>query len=116
MKAPCALCLVIAGMLVASGCTVMKVPEATSGSRADGVVNLAYEYGMFEVPKVDWDQAQLTALRRCQAWNYSAAEAFGGHTQHCEQQDGYGNCLRWLVTVSYQCTGFISQNADVAGG
>ncbi len=88
-----------------TACAVTKLPLATGGSRADGTVQMAFEYGWLEVPKVDWDAARVTARQRCQAWDYTEAEPFGGSVSHCEQTDGSGNCLRTLVSMTYQCTG-----------
>lgn len=88
-----------------AGCATQKELVPTGGSRADGTVNLSFEYGMFEKPQVDWDQANREAAQRCAAWGYSGAQAFGGNTQRCEAVNGYGNCVRFLVTAAYQCTG-----------
>ncbi len=35
-------------ILVLAGCATQKIMVPTGGSRADGTVNLSYEYGMFE--------------------------------------------------------------------
>lgn len=88
-----------------SGCASIKILQATGGSRADGVVDLSYEYGMFEQPKVQWDQGLITATERCKAWGYKSAEAFGGTTSQCQAYNGYGSCIRHFVTVKYQCIG-----------
>ena len=88
-----------------AGCTRVITLQATGGSRADGVVELSYEYGIFDKPQVQWEQGLVTATERCQAWGYQSAEAFGGATSHCQAYDSYGSCLRWLVTVKYQCIG-----------
>lgn len=95
----------VAVVLIASGCTVQKQMVPTGGSRADATVNLSYEYGMFEQPQVNLAQAETAAQQRCAAWGYSGAEPFGGSMHKCEAVNGYGNCLRTLVTVTYQCTG-----------
>jgi|SRR5882724_5547676 len=92
-------------LLTLAGCAVTKIPLATGGSRSDGTVQMAYEYGLFEVPQVDWDRARVGARQRCQAWDYSEAEPFGGSISHCEERDSSGNCLRTLVSMTYQCTG-----------
>jgi hypothetical protein len=90
---------------LASGCTVQKQLVPTGGSRADGTVSLSYEFGMFERPQVDGTQGVVAAQQRCAAWGYSGAEPFGGSLNRCQAADGYGNCVRTLVTVTYQCTG-----------
>ena len=95
---------VLAAVLVA-GCATQKELVPTGGSRADGTVNLSFEYGMFEKPVVNWNAAMDAATHRCSAWGYRSAEPFGGQTTRCEAVNGYGNCVRWLATVTYQCAG-----------
>jgi len=85
------------------GCASVKTLQATGGSRADGIVEMSYEYGMFEKPDVQWNQGQITAAERCKAWGYGSAELFGGTTSKCQSSNGQGNCLRYLVTAKYQC-------------
>ncbi|MCE5233824.1 MAG: YecR-like lipofamily protein [Xanthomonadaceae bacterium] len=97
------MCSVIA--VAGAGCTTVKTLQATGGSRADGVVELSFEYGMFEKPQVQWAQGAATARDRCRAWGYSSAEPFGGTVSTCQAHDGYGGCVRTLVTAKYQCTG-----------
>lgn len=96
--------LIVAGGLFLVSCTSQKILQATGGSRADGIVNLSYEAGAFETPVIDWDQANAVALKRCEAWGYSAAEAFGGVTKQCQAFNGFGNCIQAFITVPYQCT------------
>ena len=91
--------------LFVSGCASTKQWAATGGSRADGVVRLAYEVGNFERAELDEQQAIDLASRRCATWGYAGAEAFGGITRHCNMPGGLGGCARWLVTKEYQCTG-----------
>ena len=88
----------------AAGCATVKTMEAVGGSRADGTVDLAYEYGLFEVPEVQTDAAYATARQRCAAWGYQGAEPFGGSKNTCMQADMYGSCVRMRVTVTFQCT------------
>jgi hypothetical protein len=98
------LLLIVVATIVAS-CATQETLVPTGGSRADGTVQLSYEYGLFQVPKVDVDQATQAAADRCAAWGYTGAQPFGGQISRCEVFNGYGNCLRTLVTVSFQCTG-----------
>ena len=86
------------------GCAVNKQLTPTGGSRADGTVRLSFEYGAFEVPKLDGQQGMIVAQQRCAAWGYTGAEPFGGSTKTCSSPSSSG-CNRWLVTVEYQCTG-----------
>ena len=95
--------LLVAGVMLA-GCATVKVPQPVGGSRADGIVDLAYEVFAFEKPQIDWSAAAQTAQRRCVAWGYSNAEAFGGQKTQCQATNDYG-CIQTLVTITYQCTG-----------
>ena len=100
---------VLPGALVLVACATQKTLEATGGSKADGVVELSYEYGMFEQPNVDLQAGVETARARCAAWGYQNAEPFGGQKKSCNASDAYGSCIHWFVTVSYQCTGGASR-------
>ena len=97
-----ALLLAIAVM---TGCTHIKVPVPTGGSRADGTVELSYKLGSLENAQIDWESVQLTAKQRCAGWGYSNAEQFGGQKSICSSADPRLGCLTYLVTVTYQCTG-----------
>ena len=77
---------------------------ATGGSRADGIVRLAYEAGRFDKVRIDEADALRTAQARCRTWGYKDAEAFGGVTRQCQAAGMYG-CGRWMVTKEYQCLG-----------
>jgi YecR-like lipoprotein len=90
--------------LLVAGCTVQTAAVPIGGSRADGTVELAYEFGDLQTAEVDWAAAQQQATQRCASWGYTAAEKFGGERRQCSMPSGYG-CLRWQVTVPYQCTG-----------
>lgn len=95
--------ILLAGVLI--GCAAVKIPEPTGGSRADGTVELSYEVAMFEEPQVQWATADASALERCRNWGYSGAEKFSAGKSTCQAFNGYGNCVRKLVTIQYQCTG-----------
>jgi len=89
---------------VLSGCAVNKEWVATGGSRADGTVKLAYEYGQFQTPNTSRDQAIRTAQLRCTAWGYTGAEAFGEVIRTCTQSGGLG-CQTYRMTAEFQCLG-----------
>jgi hypothetical protein len=91
-------------MSLVAGCATTAAYQAVGGSRSDGVVRLAFEYGMFENPRVDETAALTTARERCRVWGYTDAEAFGAATTTCAAYNGYG-CARTMVTKEYQCTG-----------
>lgn len=97
------------GLLGCGAQVTSKTPEATGGSRADGIVEMSYEAGVREQVEIDWERALERARQRCQAWNYSDAEPFGGQKYTCQIQDG-GTCLRRFITIPYQCTGSQAAN------
>lgn len=99
-----ALILLLFFCLLTAGCAKKMNLTPTGGSRADGTVDLSYEYGVYTVPKVQWEAGLKVAKERCAAWGYDSAEKFGGEVKKCNQSDSYGNCVRWFVTVQYQCT------------
>jgi len=86
------------------GCAVQKQLVPIGGSRADGTVKLAYEYGMFEKPQVDGQQALNSARQSCGVWGYTDAQPFGSYLTNCVSMTQSG-CNRWRVTVEYQCVG-----------
>ncbi|MFA6301658.1 MAG: YecR family lipoprotein [Legionella sp.] len=94
--------LLICALLLA-GCATTKTMQAIGGSKADATVKLAYRYGLFEKPMVDWNLADKTATQRCAAWGYKKAERFGGSQKSCLAYNGYGNCVEAQVSVTYQC-------------
>jgi len=101
----------LAATVFLGGCATTKNWSATGGSRADGVVRLSYDYGMFEKPQLSEDQALSLARQRCSSWGYTGAEAFGGSTQQCSSPSG-GGCQAWTVTKEYQCTGSTNPNTN----
>lgn len=98
------LALVLIGSALVAACATTKTMQAIGGSRSDGIVRLAFTYGMFESPRVDHAAGLQTATERCRVWGYTAAEPFGGATQQCQATGQYG-CTQTMVTVEYQCTG-----------
>ena len=94
----------LASLIYLAGCAVQKEWTATGGSRADGTVELAFEYGVFEKPQVDNAQGVDLAASMCAGWGYTGSQPFGAMTK-CEAVNGYGDCMRWLVTRKYQCLG-----------
>ena len=98
--------LTIAAVLaVLSGCATEKDFYATGGSRADGSVDMAYDFAEFEQPVIDIAQAQRIAKSKCRVWGYSDAEAFGGKQQICNRTNNYGGCVAGQVVYKYQCLG-----------
>ncbi|RJG10952.1 hypothetical protein D3879_14835 [Pseudomonas cavernicola] len=99
--------LTLATAVVVSGCAVKKDFYATGGSRADGTVDMAYDFRQFEKPVINQQQALSIAKSKCAVWGYGDAEAFGGMTQNCQQRDGWGTCVAGQTVIKYQCIGNI---------
>lgn len=95
-----ALCIALLSMM--AGCAVQKEWVAIGGSKADGVVRLAYDDLPGQYAQVSETQAIRTAAARCGSWGFSGAEAFGGVTSQCV--DG-ARCKTRQVIKEYQCTG-----------
>src|SRR5215471_7177098 len=91
-------------ILALYGCATHVIPQPIGGSSADGNVVVAFQYGLFEKPTVDWVVANQSALEHCIAWGYKNSKAFSGAQNICVLSDAYGNCMRRQVTVTYQCT------------
>lgn len=107
--------LALVAAVVMTACSAKVDWAATGGSRADGVVRLAYEIGEFQTAELNEYQAVDLATRRCQTWGYTGAEAFGGVTRQCNQWGGLGGCARWIVTKEFQCTGTGTQSGQLIG-
>lgn len=78
--------------------------HATGGSKADGVVEMSYEYSEFQQPVVNYEEGMTSAISRCKAWGYKRAEAFDGGISTCVVPGGFSGCARMRNTISYQCT------------
>jgi len=96
--------ITLAAVACLAGCTVARDWTATGGSRADGTVELSYQYGMFQVPRENETQGVDLATLTCSGWGYSGAQPFGGEIKQCGAQNSSG-CISWLVTRKYQCLG-----------
>lgn len=87
-----------------AGCATPVSLTATGGSKADGVVELSYDYGNFQVPVIDEEQALSVALKRCKAWGYKNAEPFEGAVTSCASRDLLTtSCIAVRGTRTYQC-------------
>ena len=95
---------VIGAIGALAACATVSQMTPTGGSKADGIVEMSYEYGMFDKVKLDPASAQVQAKQRCQVWGYEDADPFGGVVKQCEAMSGYG-CTRWFATMKFQCTG-----------
>ncbi|AYN27070.1 hypothetical protein D8682_08790 [Buttiauxella sp. 3AFRM03] len=98
------LIIVIIGGLLVSGCSVKKEMTTIGDSKADGTVRIGYMVGGSEKPVVDVQQGATLAGKKCHAWGYTGAEAFGGQQNKCAHFNAYG-CAITKVFIEYQCTG-----------
>ncbi len=102
--------VLIFGMFVSlAACSTHKDFYATGGSRADGVIDVAYDFNRLESPVVDKKQAYAIAKSKCSLWGYEDAEPFGGQSQTCQARSGFGECSAWQVAIKYQCLGSLEQ-------
>ncbi|HBL7015546.1 YecR family lipoprotein [Serratia marcescens] len=93
--------IIIASLLLVA-CSTVTDMAATGGSRADGIVEMSYQYVPFQTVKIDKSKAQQSAARRCQSWGYKSAESFDDGLQTCIDRDMF-SCNAYRVTVRYQC-------------
>ena len=94
--------ILLLGIIGLSGCQTITEVFVTDGSKSEGTVTLAYDYGLFDKVEINQGKANQKALKRCSGWGYGDIEAFDGLTS-CIQWDGYGTCLTYRVTIKYQC-------------
>ncbi|WP_228393041.1 YecR family lipoprotein [Pseudomonas helleri] len=95
-------------VVAVTGCSSRKDFYATGGSRADGSIDMAYDFKQFETPIVDINQAKKIANDKCAVWGYERAEAFGGKIVSCEARNGFGDCVAGQTIIKYQCIGNIT--------
>lgn len=97
--------------LTISGCVSTQPMDwqATGGSRADATVKLSIQYQAGIDPVLSASQAINEATRKCTAWGYAGADAFGGVKTECGQYytGMFGSECVGIITVTkeYQCTG-----------
>ncbi|MNF58840.1 hypothetical protein D3C85_1098640 [compost metagenome] len=96
-----------------AGCATKKDFYASGGSRADGTVDMAYDFAQFEKPVISQVQAQSIAKSKCRVWGYNDAEAFGGRQQNCHRFDGWGTCIAGQIVHKYQCIGNLNEAPQV---
>jgi len=108
------LIIALAAAVTLTGCATPKNFYAVGGSRADGTIDMAYDFAQFEKPVVNHQQAQSIAKSKCGVWGYGRAESFGGQTVNCQQRDGWGNCVAGQVLIKYQCQGNLDAPTSAA--
>ena len=94
----------IISTLILSNCA-FKYPEPLTGSKADGIITVAYEYPASANPDnwtEEWAKADRNAQERCIYWGYSNVYKFDLIYHECIERNLYG-CVRWRELVDYQC-------------
>lgn len=86
-----------------TACASIKIPQSTGGSKSDGIIEMSYGYGDFEIPEVNYSKADESAVNSCKLWGYDNAHAFTGEQVECLSRDIYGGCSYRRVTIKYQC-------------
>ena len=91
-------------LLLISACATDNTFRPTGASRAEGIVQLSYNYDLSDRPDLDWHSAENIAEERCINWGYSSAVKAGNGQQACLAQDVFGRCRSFQVNVNYHCT------------
>lgn len=99
--------ILIAASTTLAGCATPVVPTVSGGSRADGVVVLTGDYGLWKKGEIDWREALVDAKAACQGWGYRDAKAFDRYQWRCTSDTPIG-CANTQVTLRFQCTGSAS--------
>lgn len=100
------LCLAVAVGLLSGCVAVPKQWQPAGGSKADGVVKVAYEVLDVEVAETSEQQALEAATQSCKAWGYIGAQPFGLESKTCNiyyGKPGSSSCKSWVVSKPYQC-------------
>lgn len=96
----------IAVVAILSGlgaCASEKYLLPTGGDREKGTIELSYEYGLFESPRLHSAEAIKMAKERCAAWNYTDAQPVGDVTKACQSTGMLGYCEKRVATFTFQC-------------
>ncbi len=91
-------------LLIISACATDNGFQANGSDRANGLVQLSYQYVLSDRPVLDWVVAQRTAEARCASWGYARAQRSEDRRRSCLTQDIFGRCKSYRVNVAYQCT------------
>ncbi|MFJ3486559.1 YecR family lipoprotein [Pseudomonas sp. NPDC090202] len=77
--------------------------SALDGSRADGMVTVAFQ-GNNRITSADFSKRLTIAAARCSAWGYQGADKFGNQFTRCTSANYFG-CATSEIVVKYQCLG-----------
>jgi hypothetical protein len=87
-----------------AGCATPKTLVPIEANRGDGMITLAYEYGAFQNPKVDFAEGVNTAIAKCVEWGYVDVRRISNLETECIRGDVFGPCTIYRDKVTYQCT------------
>jgi putative component of membrane protein insertase Oxa1/YidC/SpoIIIJ protein YidD len=77
-----------------------KTPLLIDGSKSEGTLTFAYEYGFLDTPTIQWDAAVNEASQRCKAWGFSNANFFKTGVSTCLDPP---TCHSYRMTFKCQC-------------
>jgi hypothetical protein len=96
--------IIYAVLFVVSGCATVKTPQVSGTSKEDRFVDLSFEYGLLERPKVNWEQAESTTVtQKCLSWGYQKPSASSEVNDECLETNRNGKCIKHAVSKRYQC-------------
>lgn len=95
--------LAVAVSMNLAGCATTKQWAVSGGDKAQGLVQVSYEFPEYNEPPVSEEQAARIAQGRCEGWGYDDAQPIPGQVRQCSNMDA-GNCDQWKVTREYRCT------------
>jgi len=102
----------LAACLLIASCATPVVPMPIGGSKADGVVILGANYGMWQSPDYKWDEALASARRTCIGWGYKDAQPFNQFQTRCTDMTPAG-CAHTEVVMRFQCTDTFSPRSSL---
>jgi hypothetical protein len=103
MKNPPILFMCIIYLSILTGCATVKNPQVSGINKLAGIVELNYEYGLFEKPQVNWDEAKKTANSQCQSLGFKPAQQSSEPNDECISRTNNGGCAQHKVTANFQC-------------
>jgi hypothetical protein len=98
---------VLAAIIAANvaGCVITKTLVPIEANRADGTITLAYEYGTFQNPKVNFAEGVDTVTAKCVEWGFVDVRRTSELITECIRDDILGGpCKVFRDKVTYQCT------------
>lgn len=97
--------LAVGCVLLIAGCAQpQKDIFAFNGSRADGMVDVAFQGGGGYFDSSDTTKARAIAAEKCSAWGYQGASELGGRRTICLSTNSFG-CASSEMTMKFQCLG-----------